>query len=507
MHQYIKDLHEYEGKEATLKGWAFNVRQSKTNIFVELRDGSGYAQCVISVDAVGEEPFELAKKLNRESSLSLTGNVVKDEKQVGGYELQVTALEIYDYANDYPIKVNEEEHGVRFLADRRHLWLRSKRQWAIMQVRNQIIMGIHEFFQENGFVQMDAPIFTGNACEGTTDLFETDFFGQPAYISQSGQLYGEAMAMAQGKIYTFGPTFRAEKSNTPRHLAEFWMIEPEMAFYTNEMNMDLIEKFTRHVVTRCIEKCKQPLEILGRDISRLEMVKEEFPRVTYTDSVKILRGELEVKGRNAIQVQKDDMAAAEAGIAEKKQDIAEREEALKAGMKKGARKFNEAKIIALRSEIAELEELCRNIPKWIASAESFEHGEDFGDSDEKVLTRIFDAPVMVYNWPTKVKAFYMKEVDGDPDYVKGVDLLAPDGFGEVVGGSERETSLEILLQKIEDHKLPLEEFQWYLDLRRFGSVPHSGFGLGLERMVRWVCDIHHLRETIPFPRRFGRLLP
>ncbi|MGB1217793.1 MAG: amino acid--tRNA ligase-related protein, partial [Saprospiraceae bacterium] len=336
MHQYIKDLHEYEGKEATLKGWAFNVRQSKTNIFVELRDGSGYAQCVISVDAVGEEAFELAKKLNRESSVALTGNVVKDEKQVGGYELQVSALEIYDYANDYPIKVNEEEHGVKFLADRRHLWLRSKRQWAIMQVRNQIIMGIHEFFQNDGFVQMDAPIFTGNACEGTTDLFETDFFGQPAYISQSGQLYGEAMAMAQGKIYTFGPTFRAEKSNTPRHLAEFWMIEPEMAFFTNEMNMDMIEKFTRHVVTRCIEKCKQPLEILGRDISRLEMVKEEFPRVTYTDSVKILRGEMEVKGLNAIQVQKDDMAAAEAGIAEKKQDIAEREKALKAGMKKGA---------------------------------------------------------------------------------------------------------------------------------------------------------------------------
>ncbi len=507
MHQYISGLSAHEGQQATLKGWVYNMRVSKTNIFIELRDGSGFLQCVISLDEVGEEAFESAKRLSREASLSLTGEVIKDEKQIGGYELRVTSFEIYGQSPEFPIQANETVHGVRHLADRRHLWLRSKRQWAIMRVRNRVIMAIHEFFQEEGFVQMDAPIFTGNACEGTTDLFETDFFGQPAYISQSGQLYGEAMAMAQGKIYTFGPTFRAEKSNTPRHLAEFWMIEPEMAFYTNEMNMDLIEKFARFVVNSCLEKCKVELETLGRDTSRLEMVNKPFPRVSYDDSIKILRGEMDVEGKNAIAVQEKDLADAKVAIEEKKADIEAREKAIKAGMKKGPRKFNESKILALRSEIADLEELCRNIPGWIESAANFKHGEDFGDSDEKLLTRVFDAPVMVYNWPTKVKAFYMKEVDGDPDYVKGVDLLAPDGFGEIVGGSERETDLDVLLRKIKEHDLPMEEFEWYLDLRRFGSVPHSGFGLGLERMVRWVCDIHHLRETIPFPRRYGRLLP
>ncbi len=506
-HQYISELAQHEEKTVTLKGWVYNVRFSKTNIFVELRDGSGFAQCVISDETVGEEKFEQAKQLTRESSLALSGTVVKDERQVGGYELQVNDLEVYTYASDYPIKVNETEHGVRHLVDRRHLWLRSKRQWAIMRIRNRIIMAIHEYFQKEGFLQMDSPIFTGNAAEGTTDLFETDFFGEPAFLAQTGQLYGEAMCMSHGKIYTFGPTFRAEKSDTPRHLAEFWMIEPEMAFFDNEMNMDLIENFTRYIVNSCLEKCANELQILGRDISRLETVNQTYPRVPYTEAIKILRGEQEVNGKNAIAVQEADLAAAKEGIQEKTKDIAEREAAIKAGMKKGARKFNEAKIIALRSEIADMEEQCRNIPKWIESAKNFEHGEDFGNSDETVLTRVFDAPVMVYNWPAKVKAFYMKEVDGDPDYVKGVDLLAPDGYGEIVGGSERETSLDLLVTKINEHQLPMEAFEWYLDLRRFGSVPHAGFGLGLERMVRWVCGIHHLREAIPFARRYGQLFP
>ncbi len=506
-HTYISDFKDHVGQTITAKGWVYNARFGKANIFVEMRDGSGYTQCVFSADDLDEATFEAAKKLTRESSFAITGKVVQDERQVGGYEIHAEQLEVYDYAVDYPIKVNETEHGVRHLADRRHLWLRSKRQWAILRIRNEIIMAIHDFFQGQGFVQMDAPIFTGNACEGTTDLFETDFFGETAYISQSGQLYGEAMAMAQGKIYTFGPTFRAERSDTPRHLAEFWMIEPEMAFFDNEMNMDMIEKFARHVVSRCLENRQTELQILGRDIEKLESVKQVFPRVSYDDAIDILTGKKEVNGKNAITVQEEDLAAAKSGIEEKKKDIADREAAIKAGMKKGARKFNEAKIIALRSEIAELEEACRNIPKWIASAKNFVHGEDFGNSDETVLTRVFSAPVMVYNWPAKVKAFYMKEVDGDPNYVKGVDLLAPDGYGEIVGGSERETSLEVLVRKIKEHDLPMEAFEWYLDLRRFGSVPHAGFGLGLERMVRWVCGIHHLRETIPFPRRYGRLLP
>jgi len=507
MHQYIKEIATHEGKQATLKGWVANIRESKTNIFVVLRDGTGFMQCVIGLDGVGEEQFEAAKRLNLESSLALTGNVIKDERQMGGYELQATSLEVYNYAKEYPIKVNENEHGVRHLADRRHLWLRSKRQWAVMRVRNQIIMGIHEFFQNKGFVQMDAPIFTGNACEGTTTLFATDFFGEEAFLSQSGQLYGEAMAMAQGLIYTFGPTFRAEKSDTPRHLAEFWMIEPEMAFYDNAMNMDLIEGFIKHVINRVIEKCPVELEALERNVEQLAKVNQEFPRVPYTHAVKILRGEQDVNGKNAIAVQETDLAAAKQGIEDNLKDIAERETAIKAGMKKGARKFNEAKIAALRKEISMMEEQVRNIPKWIESAKNFEDGEDFGGSDETVLTRVFDAPVMVYNWPTKIKAFYMKEVEGDPDHVKGVDLLAPEGYGEIVGGSERETDIDILIRKIKEHDLPMEEFEWYLDLRRFGSVPHAGFGLGLERIVRWCCDLDHLRETIPFPRRYGRLFP
>jgi asparaginyl-tRNA synthetase len=506
-HQYISELAQYEGKEVVLKGWVYNARFGANHAFIEMRDGSGFAPCVVSNDDVSEEVFEKAKKLTRESSFAITGIVSKDDRAKGGFEVLASNIEIYTYAKDYPIKVNENEHGVRHLADRRHLWLRSKRQWAIMRVRNEVIMGIHEFFQKDGFLQMDSPLFTSNAAEGSTDLFQTDFFGEPAYLAQTGQLYGEAMCMAQGKIYTFGPTFRAEKSDTPRHLAEFWMIEPEMAFYDNEMNMDLIEGFTRHVVNRCIKNCAQELEILERDTEKLGRVNQDYPRVPYTDAIKILRGEVDVNGKNAIKVQEADLAAATAGIEEKKADIAEREKAIKGGMKKGARKFNEAKIIALRSEIGVMEEACRNIPKWIISAQNFKDGEDFGSSDETILTRVFDAPVMVYNWPTKIKAFYMKEVEGDPDHVKGVDLLAPDGYGEIIGGSERETDIDVLLQKIKDHNLPMEPFEWYLDLRRFGSVPHSGFGLGLERMVRWVCGIHHLRETIPFPRRYGRLLP
>jgi asparaginyl-tRNA synthetase len=310
-----------------------------------------------------------------------------------------------------------------------------------------------------------------------------------------------------GKIYTFGPTFRAEKSRTPRHLAEFWMIEPEMAYYTNEMNMDLIENFTRHVVTTVVEKCKLELETLGRDVSSLESVKSAFPRVSYEDSIKILRGEVEVNGKNAITLQEEDLQAAKDAIVTANAKIAENEKIIKAGVKKGKRNHLQSQIDNLKSAIKIAEEKVRNIPKWIESAKNFPDGEDFGGSDETVLTRVFDAPVLVYNWPTNIKAFYMKEVEGDPHHVKGVDLLAPEGYGEIVGGSERETDIDILLRKIEEHELDEKDFSWYLDLRRYGSVPHSGFGLGLERMVRWICKLDHIRETIPFPRRSGRLFP
>lgn len=505
MHQYINEFASYEGKEVTVKGWVANVRDSKTNVFIVFRDGTGFAQCVVSSDIVGEEPFEQAKRLTQESAIGLTGQVIKDEKQIGGYELQVSAIEIFHLSTDFPI--TPKEHGVKFLSDNRHLWLRSMRQWAIMRVRNEIIMGIHYFFQGEGFIQMDSPIFTGNAVEGTTDLFETDFFGEPAYLSQSGQLYGEAMAMAQGKIYTFGPTFRAEKSDTPRHLAEFWMIEPEMAYFDNEMNMDLIERFIKSLINHVVGKCAHELTLLERDMDRLNTVNKEFPRVTYDEAILILKGEKEINGKNAISIQEEDLKAAELSISEMLHEIDTRESTIKSGVKKGERRFHESKILQLRKEIANAEEQLRNIPKWIESAKNFSHGDDFGNSDETVLTRVFDAPVMVYNWPTKIKAFYMKELPGNPDIVKNVDLLAPDGYGEIIGGSERENDLEILMKKIEEHHLPMEAFDWYTDLRKFGSVPHSGFGLGLERMVRWVCGLHHLRETIPFPRRYGRLMP
>jgi asparaginyl-tRNA synthetase len=506
---YIQDFDQIEdGQTVTVKGWIAKIRNSKTNHFFDFRDGTGFTQCVVSLDAVGEGQFAEAKRFTLESSVSFTGKLLRNERSLGGFEIQVASFQLHHLADGFPITKEDKEHGVNFLEERRHLWLRRKRQWAIMRVRNQLIQGIHEFFQNEGFVQMDAPFMTGSACEGTTDLFATDFFGDTAYLSQSGQLYGEAMAMAMGKIYTFGPTFRSEKSDTPRHLSEFWMIEPEVAYATNEDNMDTIERFVKHVIGRALERCQAELEILERDTTSLQqVVSEGFPRVSYSDSVKILNGTMEVNGKNAITLQQEDLAAAKALIETNQKDIEERQKAIKAGMKKGARKHNEAKIIALQTEIKTAEEKVRNIPRWIESAQNFQHGEDFGGSDETVLTRVFSLPVMVYNWPTKIKAFYMKEVDGQPEFVKGVDLLAPEGFGEVIGGSERETDINILVRKIEEHELDQADFEWYLDLRRFGSVPHSGFGLGLERLVRWTCNLHHVRETIPFPRRYGHIRP
>lgn len=508
-HQYIQDFARYEqGATITVKGWVDKVRNSKTNHFFDFRDGTGFTQCVVSVDVVGETAFEQAKSLSLESSVAFTGKLIANERSLGGYEIQVEKFEIYHIAQNFPITKEDKEHGPNFLEEHRHLWLRRRRQWAINRVRNQLIMGIHDFFQQDGFVQMDAPLMTGSACEGTTDLFETDFFGQPAYLSQSGQLYAEAMAMAMNKVYTFGPTFRSEKSNTPRHLAEFWMIEPEVAFADNESNMVLIERFIKHVIQRVLDKCQLEFELLGRETAPLQsVIDHQFPKVAYVDAVKILNGSMDIEGKNAIQLQEDDLAAAQALVQQHQADIAEREKAIKAGMKKGARKHNEKLITKMQTEIKVAEEQIRNIPKWIESAKNFKEGEDFGSSDETVLTRVFSTHVMVYNWPSKIKAFYMKEVDGNPDFVKGVDLLAPDGFGEIIGGSERETDIEVLLRKIKEHELDQDDFEWYLDLRRFGSVPHAGFGLGLERLVRWTCDIHHVRETIPFPRRYGHIRP
>ncbi|MBI1222233.1 MAG: asparagine--tRNA ligase [Bacteroidetes bacterium] len=503
---YIKDLSQFEGQEITLKGWVSNKRESKGLVFLILRDGTGLAQCILDANNVNEEIFNNARRLGIESSLSLSGKVVKDERQIGGFEVQVNGLEVYQYTENYPIA--KKEHGVDFLMDHRHLWLRSQRQWAIMRIRNQIIYSIHRFFQEREFVQMDAPLFTGNACEGTTNLFETEFYGEPAYLSQSGQLYGEAMAMAMGRIYTFGPTFRAEKSKTRRHLSEFWMIEPEMAFYDIFDNMDLIEDFLRHVTQEVVQHCESELKVIGRDVEMLKKVTAPFPRLTYDEAVRIIKGEQNVEGKNSILTLEDDLAKVKARIIKVQQEISDREQRIATpGMKKGEIAFNQRKVDDLKSELRDLEEDERNIPQWLESARGFEYGNDFGGSDETVLTRLFEVPIMVYNWPHAVKAFYLKRDPENEQFARGVDVLAPEGYGEIVGGGERETDLEKVRNKIIEHELPMHEFEWYLDLRRFGSVTHSGFGLGLERMVAWICKLPHVRETIPFPRMYGRLFP
>ena len=503
---YIKQISKEEGKTVTLKGWVSNKRDSKGIAFVILRDGTGFIQCVVTEEVVGSEMFEPVKRLTQESAIAITGNVVKDEKQIGGYEIQATSVEIISIAEEYPI--SNKEHGPDFLMDHRHLWLRSRRQWAIMRVRNRIIFAIHSFFQEKGFVQMDAPIFTCNASEGTSDLFATDFYGEPAYLSQSGQLYGEAMAMAQGLIYTFGPTFRAEKSKTRRHLSEFWMIEPEMAFYDLDMDMDIIEEFIQYVVADIIVHCKIELETLERDTSMLEKVKEKFPRITHREAVKILRGEKDVNGKNALKMLEQDILDANEKANNYKKEIAEREAKIASGsLKKGEINFNQSAIDKLKNAIKEQESLLENIPGWLESAKNFAINNDFGGSDETILTRLFGTPIMVYNWPGEIKAFYMKADKENPSLARGVDVLAPEGYGEIVGGGERETDINRLLSKINEHKLPMSAFEWYLDLRRFGSVPHSGFGLGLERIVSWICKLDHIRETIPFARSYGRLTP
>ena len=503
---YIEELHRATGTSVTLKGWVSNKREGKGIVFIILRDGTGFCQCVVTEESAGAAGLQNAQNLSLESSVALTGNVVADEKQIGGYELQVSSVQPIGESENYPIA--KKEHGVEFLMDQRHLWLRSTRQWAIMRIRNRIIYSIHRYFQEQGFVQMDAPIFTGNACEGTSTLFETDFYGEPAYLSQSGQLYGEAMAMAMGRIYTFGPTFRAEKSKTRRHLSEFWMIEPEMAFYDIFQNMDCIEGMLHAIIKDVLENCPQELKTIGRDTAVLESSMKQFPRLTYDEAVRIIKGEQDVNGKNGIGSLEEELSRVQARLKEVDAEIEDREAKIAGGgMKKGEINFFQSKIDALKQEKTDMEEDARNIPQWIKSAREFEYGNDFGGSDETVITRLFDSPIMVYDWPHAVKAFYLKRNPENPEFARGVDVLAPEGYGEIVGGGERETNVELLKEKIMEHELPMSAFEWYLDLRRFGSVPHSGFGLGLERMVTWVCGLKHVRESIPFPRMYGRLTP
>ena len=425
----ISEISNYEDQSVELQGWLYNKRSSGKIHFLQLRDGTNIIQCVCVKAEVSDETFQAAAELTQESSFRVIGKVRKDKRSPIGFELGVEKIEVFQIANDYPI--SPKEHGVAFLMDHRHLWLRSKRQHAILRIRHVLIEAIRDYFDKNGFTNLDAPVFTPNACEGTTTLFSTKYFDQTAYLTQSGQLYMEAGAMALGKVYCFGPTFRAEKSKTRRHLTEFWMVEPEVAFNDLEDNMKLAEDFLVSVVSRALEECQEHFKILERDTSFLEKVAGPFPRLSYTDAIK------------------------------------------------------------------KLQELGSDI-EW---------GSDFGGDDETILTKEYDRPVIVHRFPTVFKAFYMKEDPTDSKLTLSMDVLAPEGYGEIVGGGERETSLDTLLTKIKEHDLPKEAFEWYLDLRRYGTVPHAGFGLGLERLLAWVCGLHHVRETIPFPRMLERLTP
>ena len=426
---YIKDVADYDNKEVTIQGWVYNKRSSGKLRFLLVRDGTETIQCVVFKGDVSEESFTAAEDLQQESSCRVTGIVNQDTRSPLGYEIQVRAIEMIQLSEDYPI--SKKEHGVDFLMDHRHLWLRSSRPHAIMRIRHEIIRAAREFFDDRDFVLIDTPIFTPNAAEGTTTLFSTDYFGRNAFLTQSGQLYGEAAAMAFGKIYCFGPTFRAEKSKTRRHLTEFWMIEPEVAFFDLADDMCLAEDFLENIVKSVLKNRKKELDILERDISRLEKIKTPFPRLHYDDAVDILKA---------------------AGV-------------------------------------------------------DFTYGDDFGASDETVISEKYDRPVIVHHYPATIKAFYMKRDPENKDQALAMDVLAPEGYGEIIGGSQREDDHDLLLERIREHRLPEEAFQWYLDLRKYGSVPHAGFGLGIERTVAWICGIKHLREAIPFPRLMQRIYP
>jgi asparaginyl-tRNA synthetase len=496
---YVNELKDHINTQVNLHGWVYNSRSSKQLFFLEFRDGTGICQCIISKDDVSEEIWEKANSLTQESSIQITGNVVADERSMGGVELHVSDLSVYQLTQDYPI--TPKDHGIDFLMDRRHLWLRSKRQWAIMRIRNEVIFAIHSFFQDRGFVQMDSPIFTANEAEGSSTLFETDFFDQKAYLAQTGQLYGEALAMAHNKIYTFGPTFRAEKSKTRRHLSEFWMIEPEMAFYDLPMNMDLAEAMLKHIITTVLSKRADELTILERDTDTLKKIADNpFTRITYTDAVNLLASD---KTRELM----DGMIA---DRVKEKDELEAELVALKAEYGQ-AKKYRKSQIDRrnqqINARIADVEEDLRNYPQWKETALNTKWGDDFGGSDETILTLHFDSPIIVTHYPTEIKAFYMKRDPENPKVVLAMDVLAPEGYGEIIGGSQREDNMDLLMEMVDKHKLNTSAFEWYLDLRKYGSVPHAGFGLGLERTVAWMCGIKHVRETIPFARMMGRLTP
>lgn len=434
----IAEIGKHEGETVTIRGWLYNLRESGKLLFPIFRDGSGQIQGVVPKNAVPPPVFEAIKSLTQESSVIVEGKVRADKRAPGGYELDVSNVQVVQRVEESdPYPITPKEHGTDFLMEHRHLWVRSPRQAAILRVRAEIIKAARDFLDERGFTLTDPPIITPAACEGTTTLFPVDYFEEQAYLTQSGQLYIESTAMALGKVYSFGPTFRAEKSKTRRHLTEFWMVEPEVAYATLDDLMELAENFISAIVKRCLEKRRTDLQTIGRDISKLEKIEPPFPRISYDEAVKMLQ---EANASGAIE-------------------------------------------------------------------NKFEWGGDLGSPDETYLSSKFDKPVMVHRYPASVKAFYMEPDPQRPELALCVDVLAPEGYGEIIGGSQRMASHDLLVKRIQEHGLPEEAFKWYLDLRKYGSVPHAGFGMGIERAVAWICGLEHVRETIPFPRMLYRLYP
>jgi len=497
---FIKDLKDHVGQTVQLAGWLYNSRVSSKVAFLTVRDGTGLCQCVVGKEDVPPELFETARHLPQESSLYITGAVNADERALGGHELHVSGLDVVHETSDYPI--TPKAHGSDFLFKHRHLWLRSRRPTAITKIRHTVIDAIRRFFNDNDYILIDTPIFAPSAGEGAQTLFEVDYFGEPVYLAQTGQLYLEAAALAYGRVYCFGPTFRAEKSKTRRHLTEFWMVEPEIAYAELDDVMAVAEDFVCAVVERVLNDHRRDLEFLGQDIECLERIKKPFYRLTYSEAVDILHGP------KAKELLENDLKTMNARIAELETSIEDKEkERTSQGVKKFRQEKLAAEIIAEREELAELTEQVGNIPQHMELAANFAWGKDLGGSDETIISRLHDRPVFVSHYPRGCKAFYMKRDDQDPRVVRNFDLLAPDGYGEIIGGSQREDDLDVLLERMAEEGLDTKDYEWYLDLRRYGSVPHGGFGLGIERTVAWLCGLKHIRETIAYPRMTGRIYP
>jgi len=495
---FISELKDQAGQEVTLRGWLYTNRPSGKVQFLILRDGSGLCQCVIEKGKIPDALYDALSHLGQESSLSITGTVRSEPRSPGGYELAVTGAQIHCPATDYPI--TPKEHGIDFLLQNRHLHLRSQRPWCIGRIRHTVIDAIRRFFNDNGFTLIDTPIFTTIAGEGEQTLFEVDYFGQPLHLAQTGQLYLESAAMSFGRVYCFGPTFRAEKSKTRRHLTEFWMVEPEAAYIDLKGLLELAENFVTSIVQRVVKENRSELETLGADIAGLEKIAPPFVRLTYTEAADILTSP---RTQEFMAGQLAEFQAQKAALERELADIEEQDK--KGGLKKWQQEKNARRVPELRSEIAELEIKIENNPKHAQLAADFRWGKDLGGSDETIISLMHDKPVFVTHYPRAAKAFYMKTDRGNDKVVENFDLLAPAGFGEIIGGSVREDDYDRLMDRIKEEGYNPDSYTWYLDLRKYGSVPHGGFGLGVERTVAWIAGEKHIRQCIAFPRLMDKV--